>query len=247
MASAFVLALPVPASAIVLALVADVPAPGIGTNVTVAVNVDATEMSCFSFSVEYDPAVLEYLGASEGPLMAGVPGLTFFSDDLDAQGRPQPNECLLGFETSVTGPGTVATLSFEVLDALPTLVTLRDPVVRDIDRLPIAGVNDAWTGLHTSSTPTAAWSAGGGLSAHPNPSSSRMSLVLTGNAPDRAGQLCIYDLSGRLVRELDWPAGAQSRGWDGRDREGRTVANGVYHARFDSDSRRVYTRIVRVR
>jgi len=245
--TASIVALATSAEGASLGLVASDPAPGVASTLTLSVDIDADQVSCFSFSVEYDPALLQYLGASEGLLFDNSPEMTFFSDDLDGMGRPQPNDCLLGFQTTVTGPGTIAQLDFLVLDDSATTVTLRDPLLRDIDRLPIAGVEEVTVSINA--VPTAApFSFGPGqLSAHPNPSSSQVELVLSDGAPASSGRLRIFDISGRLVRELNWPAGAQRVGWDGRDHTGRPVANGVYHMRFESASRRVHTRIVRVR
>ena len=50
--------------------------------------------------------------------------------------------------------------------------------------------------------------------------------------------LRIYDVSGRLVRELArerLPAGRHEFRWDGRDGEGRRVARGTYLARLEAD------------
>jgi hypothetical protein len=208
---------------------------------------DASVVGCFSFSVEYDPAVLTYLGASEGPLFGDAPELTFFSDDVDEEGRPQPNDCLLGFGTTVSGPGTVAQISFQVLSAQGTAVSLRNVILRDVDRLPIAGVGDVTTHLNTSSTSSPRSFSATGLVAAPNPSSSQLSLVLSGPANDARGRVSVYDAAGRLVRDMEWPEGQQSIHWDGRDRDGRPVANGIYLARFESGTRTATTRIVRVR
>jgi len=236
-----------PASGSSIAPVPDVVAPAAGTTVTVRVDVGAVEIGCFSFSVEYDPSALTYLGAQEGALFVTAPELTFFSDDVDESGRPQPNDCLLGFGTSVTGPGTIATLRFEVLAAAPTAIALRGVVLRDVDRLPIATGPDPETFLNTSTTSSPVADLQGGLSAWPNPSNTRVSLVLRGPASADAGLVSIFDIAGRRVRELAWPAGAQSLHWDGRDQEGRDVANGVYLARFESGQRHATTRIARVR
>ena len=49
-------------------------------------------------------------------------------------------------------------------------------------------------------------------------------------------QLAVYDLRGRLVRELvsgPVEAGSHTVVWDGRDRGGQSVAAGVYFARMD--------------
>jgi hypothetical protein len=241
------LMLPAPVIGAGLLLVPDTAAPATGNTVTIDVNIDEAVVGCFSFSVEYDPAVLEYLGASEGPLFSGAPELTFFSDDVDDEGRPQPNDCLLGFGTSVAGPGTIAQLSFSVLGEAGTAVTLRDVVLRDVDRLAIAGVADASTYLNTSTTSSPRGLTAGTLVAAPNPSSSTLSLVLSGLPSERRGRASIFDTAGRLVREIEWPASQQRINWDGRDLHGRLVANGIYLARFESGARTATTRIVRVR
>lgn len=73
------------------------------------------------------------------------------------------------------------------------------------------------------------------LGNHPNPfnpsTSINFSLVTAGKATVR-----IYDTQGRLVRTLvdeHFPAGNHSRTWQGRDDQGRSVASGVYLARFN--------------
>lgn len=60
-----------------------------------------------------------------------------------------------------------------------------------------------------------------------------------------AQQIRIYDLSGRMVRQI--PLGAVSAGeaqWDGRDREGERCPAGVYFSRLVSGSVHAETRIV---
>jgi hypothetical protein len=230
-----------------LSLTPDSPNPLPGSTLSVAVEIAEAEIGCFSFSVEYDESVLTYLGASEGSLFADSGELTYFSDDVDGQGRPQPNDCLLGFGTAVTGPGTIAVLDFSVLSDERTSITLRDPVLRDVDRVAIEGVTEVATWVNSSTTSAPTLLGPNELSASPNPSSSHLSLVLSGRIPNASGWLRIYDLAGRLVRELSWPAGAAQHDWDGRDQEGRVVSNGVYHARLEFRSHRAETRIVRVR
>ncbi len=61
-----------------------------------------------------------------------------------------------------------------------------------------------------------------GLAVYPNPC--RLGTVMTVTGADGVR---IYDLQGRLVREL---RGSDSR-WDGRDRQGRLVSAGVYFVR----------------
>ncbi len=63
--------------------------------------------------------------------------------------------------------------------------------------------------------------------------------------------LAVYDLRGRLVRQLitgDWfAAGTHQVVWDGRDRQGRWAASGVYLVRGRSGKDVDQTRVVQVR
>ncbi len=75
------------------------------------------------------------------------------------------------------------------------------------------------------------------LPASPNPMTSATTLTI--DLPGAAdANLRIYDVSGRLVRELaamHLPAGRHEFRWDGRDDEGRRVARGTYLARLEAD------------
>jgi hypothetical protein len=70
---------------------------------------------------------------------------------------------------------------------------------------------------------------------------------------DQAGplDLDVYDLRGHLVRSLVrgdwWSAGRREVVWDGRDRQGRAAASGVYLVRGHSGSAHARLRIVLVR
>jgi len=70
-------------------------------------------------------------------------------------------------------------------------------------------------------------------------------------ARDGRLHLAVYDLQGRLVRELvpgSWlTAGSHEIGWDGRDRNGRWAASGVYLVRGRSEQDVARTRIILVR
>ena len=63
--------------------------------------------------------------------------------------------------------------------------------------------------------------------------------------------LAVYDLQGRLVRELATgnrlPAGTHRIQWDGRDRHGRNAASGVYLVQGRSGRETAAVRIVQVR
>lgn len=61
----------------------------------------------------------------------------------------------------------------------------------------------------------------------PNPFRGRLMVHLC-RAPQTQGRLEIFDLRGRRVRQLTWPAGSRQLAWDGNDGAGRSVASGVY-------------------
>jgi hypothetical protein len=68
----------------------------------------------------------------------------------------------------------------------------------------------------------------------------------------RAGhaQLRIFDLGGRLVRTLidqDLPEGANTVGWDGRNRRGVSVASGVYFYQLEANGTKIGRRMVLAR
>ena len=62
--------------------------------------------------------------------------------------------------------------------------------------------------------------------------------------------LAVYDISGALVRVLKTgrvEAGAYQANWDGRDRDGRRVANGVYFYRLKTGTLTETKRMVMIR
>jgi glucose/arabinose dehydrogenase len=77
------------------------------------------------------------------------------------------------------------------------------------------------------------------LSAYPTPSSGPVTLAVQSDT-DQAVHVRVYDLRGRLVRDLGtqraiaWSVTA-SVVWDGLDDEGRKAPNGVYYARVEAN------------
>jgi hypothetical protein len=73
------------------------------------------------------------------------------------------------------------------------------------------------------------------VAARPNPfnPSTTIAFDLPG---DSEVSLAVYDLQGRLVRDLlaaaRFPAGSHQKLWDGRDDRGQVVASGIYFYRF---------------
>jgi len=96
-------------------------------------------------------------------------------------------------------------------------------------------IGDAVTGASGAATASLS------LSATPNPArvGGGIEFALSGGAGDGAGRpspppgsnLCVYDASGRRVREVRAATEGTFR-WDGRDGSGAEVSSGVYFARF---------------
>jgi alpha-amylase len=83
----------------------------------------------------------------------------------------------------------------------------------------------------------------------PNPASGEVTLRFALAAPGRA-RLAVYDVSGRVVRDLGAEtlhAGAHVRAWDGRDASGRLAGSGVYWVRLEAASGAVQRRVAVVR
>ena len=84
---------------------------------------------------------------------------------------------------------------------------------------------------------------------HPNPFQDGTSIEFS--LPSRTNmRLSIYDVSGRLVRELArsrLDAGVHSAIWDGRDAAGRSVASGTYFVRLSNESAKDVERVIRLK
>lgn len=87
------------------------------------------------------------------------------------------------------------------------------------------------------------------LSAAPNPFNPRTEIRFSLDAPADV-RLAVYDLRGRLVRDLvqgPRTAGDHTEVWDGRDDAGREVSSGVYLARLIADGVRASVHLALVR
>jgi subtilisin family serine protease len=96
--------------------------------------------------------------------------------------------------------------------------------------------NSALAGLRTT------------LEALPNPFRDRVTFSLPLSARNSRSELRIYGVSGQLVRELAVPQSAarnsQCLTWDGTDRLGRKLPDGIYLVRLDAGDRSAETRRV---
>jgi hypothetical protein len=87
------------------------------------------------------------------------------------------------------------------------------------------------------------------LTAFPNPTRGGTTIVLESQA-SRSVAVTLFDLSGRQIARL-WSgtmtAGRLELQWDGRDQQGRMVANGVYLVRAETTGSRFMTRLLILR
>lgn len=119
----------------------------------------------------------------------------------------------------------------------------------------IGTVQDAFTVMSSPGT-----SVGEGVAAEtrwtsirsvrPNPSAGSPVRIEWESGRPGPVRLAIFDAAGRLVRELD--AGGETPGrresvWDGRDRDGRPVAGGVYFAKLLADGHVDAVKVVLIR
>ena len=85
----------------------------------------------YSVTLSYDPALLSLKEVTEGPFFS-VKGKTFFYNDIDDQEGKVLIDCaILGRGLSVSGGGTLATLSFTYLKAGSTSITFELTDTRD--------------------------------------------------------------------------------------------------------------------
>ncbi len=87
------------------------------------------------------------------------------------------------------------------------------------------------------------------VGASPNPFRAGTTLTFTLHS-SAVTRLTVYDIGGRLVREMDVglrAAGSHALPWDGRDERGRSVSAGSYFVRLGAGSEHASTRVLRLR
>ncbi len=115
----------------------------------------------------------------------------------------------------------------------------------NIDDIEIWGISEEQSGVDEGVAQT-----GVALSPnYPNPFGPSTTVRFSLPEPSHV-TLRVYDVSGRLVRELadsEMAAGSYQRTWDGRDGSGEPVAAGVYFCRFEAGERNLTQRMVLIR
>lgn len=196
----------------------------VGGTIDVALTASGTGLvHALSVALGWDPAVVEPVGYSTGPMLEEQGGLLLSARAgvLDA--------ALLGRERDgLAGEGTLATMTFRVLaEGDPKFaiasVTARDGANRAV---PVA----ASTGLVPRPVPLTTSLSG----AVPNPVRGSTAIVF-GLAQGGPGEVSLYAVDGRRVRTLArgfLEAGEYRLDWDGRDDDGQTLAPGAYFVRL---------------
>jgi hypothetical protein len=221
------------------------------------------EFNAYDACVRYDPEVLTFLQADdltdqEGPLMREACYQTFhlFGIAPDSS-HVEINHVLLCNDTFLTGPGVLYRLQFRCrdVDADTRLELLRDAPTETrffragilVEPLRTTGVEIRVGEGDPTATPPAAPPLD--LRAAPNPFNPRTTLSF-GLPAAAAGDLQVYDLAGRHVRQLAagrFAAGTHRIRWDGRDDAGGEVPTGVYLVRLRAGEQAASVRLTLVR
>jgi hypothetical protein len=198
---------------------------------------DVSQLSAFGLVMAYDPHLVEFVDAAEGPghLLESQGGETGLFSVL----HQRPGILLIGNGLSngepVGGKGLLAEVSFRLLDrerandagfALREAFIARDVGdVRRVMSLTGASVEPMHFALSQ---------------AYPNPfnPSTQIEFAI---AQDTPASLTVYDVLGQRVRTLvraddGLGAGFYSVTWDGTDQQGRPVGNGLYFYRLATPS-----------
>jgi hypothetical protein len=226
----------------------------VGDTATIRFEVDATALrfNAYAVTIEYDPAVVEFLPpVNQGPLMTGACGNTFhITEETDS--TVTYTHSILCAGQSLDGPGLLSTYRFRaVANGVSPLALVSDPDCTFADAG--ACVNPAHpifprqvvlvgaeirVGASQAVGEEAAPARPGGmlLPASPNPFHPATTLRF---ALDAAGPatLRIVDVGGRVRWERAWSyleAGRHDIGWRGVDRSGAALPNGVYLARLET-------------
>ena len=232
--------------------------PGDTVVVDIEVPVAGDEFNGYDAILSFDAFRLEPLlpsppSAGEGALFTEACGLRFLdvSDDGDSS-KVRVSHVVLCAGLSLTGPGTVYTLSF-IAKPVPGLAVIE---LTTGTQAYDAGFNvpTTWTdpvvitiGDVTAAPPARLRTPE--LDVVPNPFNPATEIRFELGAPSSA-RLEIFDVSGRRVRALhEGPltAGLHRFRWDGRDMADRAVASGLYFARLHTRVGEARARLVLIR
>ncbi len=213
-------------------------------------------MSNFQAFIRFDPAILEFAGATEGSLYVytGEWDNTWFFFEEESLGTWEIFDVIFPAGSYILPPGELASLRLLAREIGVTHVEYLAASARDILRNPILPLRtedglvmvENPTGLGVADSGANRWGLG---SPSPNPTSGAVTIRILGPAgrASASPRCSVFDIRGRLIRELCIPlaGGALDIDWDGKDRGGSDAPPGVYFLRLET-SDRAWTRRVTV-
>jgi hypothetical protein len=195
------------------------------------------------FAIDFDPAVVAFLGASVGAGAAGCDELFFHT--LEHGGVPEVSVAALGQGATLGGTGELAVLRFRRVGAGRPEFALLDARVRNCQNRELLGSYAAIAvqpPLAVSTLPTEVFLA----AAQPNPCVHATTIAF-GLPSATPVNLAVYDVSGRLVRTLvagEVEAGEHRIDWNRMADNGSRVASGIYFCRLQAGSTTLTRRMV---
>lgn len=210
------------------------------------------EFNTYGIALAYDPQALKYvevtpISLQEGAYMTQACGSTFHSF------TPEPTDVrishsLLCFQTFLTGPGDLYVLRFKALEPGAAQITFAD--VRFYRAgYPVTIQQAVATTIQVVDSPSDGELPRADrlrLAIAPNPFNP--TTVVSIDAPAAGWQrLAVYDLRGRLVRDLGagtYPAGVRRITWTAIDTQGNRVSSGVYVFKLETAAGTRTTRAV---
>ena len=209
--------------------------PEVGEHLTVNVDItDGKAVAGYQVTVAFDPTALRYISATDAAYFPSGAYTVPLQGDQDIT---LVAAALKG--TATESHGTLATLTFEVLEPKPTGIQLTDVILSDATATAMAvrwtDGADSWNDLTRIAPPEQTTM----LPNYPNPFNPETWIPYQLAAPADV-TLAIYSADGKLVRTLD--LGHQAAGvyqsktraayWDGRNALGEQIASGVYFYTF---------------
>ncbi|MBZ0269630.1 T9SS type A sorting domain-containing protein [bacterium] len=192
----------------------------------------------------FDSDAMEFAGMAQGDLLHEQ-GAPLFVKSLEGEGSLVFDAAALGTDRVLTGSGEVAVLTFrEKKPGAALALSVAD--LRGNDNRPLGDtpVVDG-PAVVSPALPTELALLG----ARPNPFAHSTDIVF--RLPEsRLVRVDVYDVSGRLVRQLTertMPAGEHRVSWDGRTRNGSVAGAGIYFYTFRAGDHRETRKILHVR
>lgn len=224
---------------------------------TVWIDAGVDTISNFQVIFDYDVSVIEFQEAIEGSLYTSSGNQTWFYFNETPPGTVEVFDVIFPAMSFVLPPGELVRLRFRAVADGVTVIRIFSIDVQDILRNPLTDVStqngtvcvgDASTGVGRGEWGGQRWEIGYPF---PNPTrnESRILLIPPPSGHRSSIRIGMYDVAGRLVREL-LPSPAFSSGellWDGRDGRGNPVSPGVYFFRLDTEVESVTRKVILVR